>query len=171
MTLRFQLVETSCRSLWDFGWFDLSRFCIEGSSLERQEASNVLHEFLQHPISQRSFCDPGSWGESVDRHGPLLRAERAIESFRPISPCDLVRTARATMEDRPVKVPLSIAERAPVEAWIESIAKRGDEAFMLAKSDRPGTRVEWKWIWTVYCEFICISTDRAELTVAVIGED
>jgi hypothetical protein len=64
MALNYSVIETRMTPLWDFGWFDLTRFKIEGPPAERQDSKQVLGEFVRHPISQRSFCDPGPWGGS-----------------------------------------------------------------------------------------------------------
>ncbi|MGE3525610.1 MAG: hypothetical protein AB7I33_06795, partial [Gemmatimonadales bacterium] len=62
MALRFSVIESTTTPLWDFGWFDLTRFKIAGQPPKLQDCGQILGEFLRDPISQRSFCDPGQWG-------------------------------------------------------------------------------------------------------------
>ena len=99
MALKFSAVETTVSRLCDYGWFDLTRFKIEGPSAERQDCSRVLQAFLRDPISQRSFCDPGPWGESVQRHGPFLRESILPDWFRPITADELREEIQTALED------------------------------------------------------------------------
>ena len=85
MALSFSVINTRMTPVWDFGWFDLTRFKVDGPATERQDCYHVLAEFLRAPISQRSFCDPGQWGESIQRHGPFLCERLAVMWFRPIT--------------------------------------------------------------------------------------
>ena len=171
MTPVFHVIETAATPLWDFGWFDLTRFRIEASVAERHDALGLLRAFLRDPISQRSFCDPGRWGLSVGRHGPFLREKLAADSIRPLSTSELANRLRAALEDPQFTSPPTPAQRRPVEAWLELVRTRGDTAFELAVPDASDSRVEWSYVWLVFHEFLCFSPEREELAVAVIGYD
>lgn len=56
MALSFTVIETTITPPWAFGWFDLSRFKIDGLPEERSPGVDILREFLREAISQRSFC-------------------------------------------------------------------------------------------------------------------
>ena len=171
MALRFSVSETMMTPLWDFGWFDLTRFKVEGPSAARQDSWHVFREFLHDPISQRSFCSPGPWGESVDRHGPFPRERLVADWFRPISQHELATRVQAAFDDPDFTERPSREQRMPIEAWVESVRARGDITFALSAPDEADARVDWHFVWTVYYEFACLSPEREELTIAVIGYD
>lgn len=173
MTLSFAVVETTLTRLWDHGWFDLTRFKVSGPLAERQRVGRVLAEFLRDPISYRSFCtSPDPWGNPNARglHGPFPSATLAPEWFRPVSLDELQRRLAEILDDPDFEPPLSQAQRAPVEAWLESTRARGDDLVYLDAPDVPGVRVEWD-VWLLFHEFVGFSPDREELIVAVIGYD
>ncbi len=171
MALSFSVIETTMSPLWDYGWFDMTRFSVEGPPAERQDCRYALREFLQDPVSQRSFCDPGPWGESIQRHGPFPREKLVADWFRPIPPHELMDRVRVALDDPEFTEPPSLEQRLPVETWVETVKARGDTAFALEAPDRPDARVDWALVWTVYHEFVSFSPEREELTVGVIGYD
>lgn len=165
------MVETVKTPLWDFGWFDLTRFKVDGPPSERKECGRVLEEFLRQPISHRSFCDPGPWGDRVGRHGPFFSEKLVAEWFLPISIEEFKERIQAVLYDHDFTEPPSADQRKPVWEWEASIRARGDDLFALEAPDEPGIKVDWEWIWTVYWEIASISPDRAELSFGVIGYD
>ncbi|CBK42637.1 protein of unknown function [Nitrospira defluvii] len=171
MALSFSVIDTTMTPLWDFGWFDLTRFKVDGPATERQDCNHVLTEFLRAPISQRSFCDPGQWGESIQRHGPFLCDRLAAEWFRPITTEQLEDRIRAALDDPEFTVPPNNEQRQPVEGWAAAVKGRGDDAFVLDAPDLAEIKVDWAFVWTVYREFATVSPDREELAIGVIGFD
>ncbi len=171
MALHFVISEITKTRLWDFGWFDLTRFRVEGPPGEWRHCKHILAEFIRHPISQRSFCTLGPWGESVRRHGPYLHEKLSAEWFRPITYEELEEQIKATFEDEEFTEPPSAEQRRPVEAWVEAVRKRGDDVFLLDPPDRADVRVEWDFVWSVYVEFVSVSPDREFFEVGVIGYD
>jgi len=170
MTLTFELIETATSPLWDFGWFDCSRFRIT-SPVEHAEPYDLLITFLRSPISQRSFCDLGPWGEPVGRRGPFLHGIAVASAFRSIDANELARevgTVLCNPKFRPLPSPI---QRHPVESWVERMRARGDAAFTLDLAHCSSHRIDFAWIWRVYHEFVCVSPAHDELTVAVIGYD
>ncbi len=170
MAIRFSVIQTTMSPLWDYGWFDCTRFNVEGPLGERQDWRHLLEEFLRDPISQRSFCDQGPWGESVQRHGPFLRERLVADWLRQLPPRELAHRVQVALDDPEFTEPPSREQRMPVQSWVDAITARGDTAFVLEAPDQPGVRVHWD-VWNVYHEFVCLSPDREELTVAVIGYD
>ncbi|MBU1241814.1 hypothetical protein KKD52_15005 [Myxococcota bacterium] len=157
--------------LWDFGWFDLTRFEVDGPFAERHRFGHVLAEFLRDPISQRSFCTlPDPWGNSGGLHGPFPLATLAPEWYRPLPLDELQRRVAMTLDDPEFTTPPSRQQRAPVEAWLESARTRGDDLVALDAPAVPGVRVEWD-VWLLFHEFVCFTPDREEMIVAVIGFD
>jgi hypothetical protein len=167
----FRVIETSTSSLWDFGWFDLTRFQVEDRAVERSDSKVVLRDFLRDPISRRSFCDPGPWGEAIERHGPVLHEKLSVEWFREIASEDFANRIPAALDDPQFRVPPSTEQRRPVEAWAQTARARKDALFVLEPADEQEGRVDWHWVWTVYHEFIAVRPDRKELSVGVIGFD
>jgi len=171
MALGFTVIETTMTQLWDFGWFDLTRFRVDGPPVERQSCGLVLAEFLRDPISRRSFCSsPDQWGNSAALHGPFPIERLAPEWYRPLPLGDLQRRVATTLDDPEFTTPPSGQQRAPVEAWLDAARTRGDDAVALEAPALPGVRVEWD-VWLLFHEFVCFSPDRKEMTVAVIGFD
>ncbi len=171
MALNFSVIETTMTPLWDFGWFDLTRFKIDGPPSERQDSKHVLGEFVRHPISQRSFCDPGPWGDPVERHGPFLHRRIVGEWFRPISVEVLRERIRVVLEDPEFTEPPSARQREPVDAWVAGARVRCDDIFTLDALAQPETKVDWEFVWSVYQEYASVSRDREELSIGVIGYD
>lgn len=171
MTLRFTVIETTQTPLWDNGWFDLTRFKIEGPLDEAQGCGGILADFLRDPISQRSFCDGGEWGQAVGRHGPFLHGKLGVERLAPISGASLEEILRAEFDNPEFSEPPDVAQRAPVEAWAKGIRERGEDILIFEVQDSPELEVEWSWVWWVYREFVLVDLDRTELSVAVIGYD
>ncbi|MBI5850618.1 MAG: hypothetical protein HZB39_06195 [Planctomycetes bacterium] len=171
MALSFAVIETTMTPLWDFGWFDLTRFAVNGSAGKRQDSSHVLREFLSDPISQRSFCDLGHWGESVQRHGPFPHDRVVVEWFRAITPEELMERIRAVLDDPEFAEPPGAEQRRPLEAWVETVDARGDVVFALDAPEQVHARVDWDFVWMVYREFVSVSPNRDELSVGVIGYD
>lgn len=171
MALTFTMIETTMTPLWDLGWFDLTRFKVDGPPSERQDGSGVLGEFLRLPISQRSFCDPGQWGEPVERHGPLLHRGLVADLFRPLSSEELGARIQLVLDDPQFTESPKAEQRESVEAWVAAVQARGDELFVLDSADQAGAQVDWAWVWIVYQEFASVSRDREELSIGVIGYD
>jgi hypothetical protein len=51
----FRHVETELSRLWDFGWFDISRFAV--TSKPGTVIDTLLTDFVKDPIFRRSFCE------------------------------------------------------------------------------------------------------------------
>jgi len=113
MALSFSVSDTMMTPLWDYGWFDLTRFKVEGPSAERKNSSHILSEFLLDPISQRSFCSPGPWGDSVQRHGPFPRERLVADWFRPIAHEEFAKRVLAALDDPDFTEPPSREQHGP----------------------------------------------------------
>jgi hypothetical protein len=144
MALRFAVIETTMTQLWDFGWFDLTRFKVDGPPAERQVVGHLLAEFLGDPISQRSFCtSPDPWGSAGGLHGPFPLAKLVPEWYRPLPLDELPRRLERILNDAELITPPSSQQRVHVEAWLEAARRRGDDLLVLEAPDTPGIRVEW----------------------------
>mgnify|MGYP001769662233 CR=1 FL=1 len=168
----FSLNDSRKTRLWDFGWFDLSSSKILGVPDGPQDSTRVLAEFLRDPISQRSFCNRGPWGESIERHGPFLHDRLTVEWFRRITIQNLKEQIQATLENPEFTEPPDPGQCQPVNAWVEAVEAHGDDIFALDVPHHSGVRVEW-WdcVWFVYREFAVVSPDRGELAIGVLGYD
>lgn len=171
MALSFAVIETAMAPLWDFGWFDLTRFKVDGPLSEREDWRRVFGDFLRDPLSRRSFCGPEPWGTPIERHGPFLHRRIAAEWFRPITAQMLSERIHAVLDDPRFRMPPEAGQRVPVEAWAAAVRTRHDDAFALDPPDQVEAKVDWDWVWTVYQEFASISRDRQELSIGVIGYD
>jgi len=172
MALRFTVIESTSSSLWDFGWFDHTQFKVHGPAEERQNCQDVLREFLQDPISQRSFCtSPDPWGDPIGRHGPFLTGKLGANWFEPLSPAEFERRVQAALDDPEFDEPPSREQRLIVDAWMNAVKTRGDDTFGLDAPAQSDARVDWAFVWIVFHEFICLDRNREELIVAVIGYD
>lgn len=168
----FTLIETTKTPLWDFGWFDLSRFKVDGLCGARPDGLDVLRAFLRDEISQRGFytrTDP--WGIASGLHGPFPLESLKAEWYRSLS-IEEVRQRVATILDDDVEFTSSPPpeQRLPVSEWLDAVGIRGDRLLVLEAPDLPGVRVEWD-VWLLFHEFVSVSPTREEMTVAVIGYD
>ena len=171
MEMNFNLIESKASKLWDFGWFDHSRFEIDGPVGDRQER-HVLSQFLNDPIFERSFCEsPDPWSAALGRHGPFPIHRMAADWFQSLSLSELASKIRIALADPEFNAPPSDEQRLPVDAWVDAVTVRGDSAFLLDVPNEPDNWVEWAEVWMVFHEFVCVSPDRRELAVAVIGYD
>ena len=169
MKLEFTATESKSSALWDFGWFDLSRFSVDGFAEGPRRCHDVLENFISHPISQRSFCtSPDPWGASVERHGPFPRGRLKIDWYRPLSHEELRQRVAIVLDNPEFTVSPSHEQRQPIEAWLNEAQADRDELLVL--EEPPNARVDWD-VWLLFQEFICFNPDRDELTTAVIGYD
>jgi hypothetical protein len=100
MALSFTVIESTMTPLWDFGWFDLSRFKIDGLPDEPPAGVDVLREFLRDAISQRSFCtSPDPWGNTGGLHGPFPMEILEAEWYGSMSPEDLPQRVATILND------------------------------------------------------------------------
>ena len=171
MALRFALIETTNTRLWDVGWFDLTRFRVDGPLHERADGGSILAEFLRDPIAQRCFCtSPDPWGNSGELHGPFPMTRLVPDWYHRVSIDELRHRVAAALNDPQFREPPSEQQSAPVKAWIEALQVRGDDLFVLEAPAAPGNRVEWD-VWSVFEEFVSMTRNQDELTVVVIGYD
>jgi hypothetical protein len=167
----FRVIETKLVRLWDFGWLDVTRLRVDSVSVVRAECADLIAQFFTDPISQRSFCSPGPWGEPIDRHGPFLRGQLTAARFLPVSLDELAARIHDVLDDPQFTDQPSEAQRIAAEALLEDVFARGDNAYWLMPIDDPDARVDWSFVWCIFHEFLCVSPDREELTVGVIGYD
>jgi len=171
MALSFTVIDTTMTPLWDFGWFDLSRFKIDGLPEERPAVIDVLREFLRDAISQRSFCtSPDPWGNTGGLHGPFPMEILEAEWYRSLLLEDMPQRVATILNDAEFTEPPSREQRLPVSEWLGAARVRGDDVVVLEAPDSPGVRVDWD-VWLAFQEFVCFSPNREEMTVAVIGYD
>lgn len=171
MSLGFHVRETTLTPLWDFGWFDRTRFGVEGPIDERRDGGLVLEDFLRNPISQRWFCTkPDPWGYGVGLLGPYQRARLAVTWFRPLSPEGLRSRVMKVLQGSGADGSPSPQQLVPVEAWLEESRTRGDEVLALDAPKTPGLRVEWD-LWLLFELFVCFPPEREEMGLVVFGMD
>ena len=53
---QFDLVATASSQLWDFGWFDVSRFRVTHHTEATPTWQDRVRSFFADPVSQRRFC-------------------------------------------------------------------------------------------------------------------
>src|SRR5688572_10463388 len=100
MAHTFSVKESHMGRLWDFGWFDLSRFEVGCGPGDRRDGGSMLRAFLRHPIARRQFCtsrDP--WGHSQEVHGPFLLEKLLVDWYRPVALDDLRSRVDAILDD------------------------------------------------------------------------
>jgi hypothetical protein len=170
-TLVLRVLDTTMSPLWAFGWFDRTRFRVDGPPTERQDARQVLREFLRDPLSQCSVCDRGTWGAPIQRHGPFLHGKLAAEWYRRVDPVEFSARIRRALHDPRLGEPPEHLQRLPFEAWVEAVRARSDALFALEAPDEPKSRVDWDFVWIGFYEFVAVSPDRTELAVGVVGCD
>jgi hypothetical protein len=169
--LTFTVIDHACTGLWDFGWFDLTHFRVDGFLDPPPGWREIFVEFLRAPIFEYSLCSPEPWGEGgLGRHGPAVLAAFLSSWILPLSAGDLAKRVRSILDDPEFTTPPTPEQRGSVDAWIADTVRDGDDAFLL---DIPASaREEWaSAVWTIYNEFLLLSPDRRVLTVAVFGYD
>ena len=171
MAYTFNVRDSQTSQLWDFGWFDVTRFEVERALGVPADCASILRGFLRNSISHRSFCtSPDPWGNAGGLHGPFPAQKLDAGWYRPVSLEDLRHRVATALDDAEFTTPPSHEQRQPVAAWLDGAQLRGDDVVVLEAPPLPGVRVEWD-VWLVFHEFVCFSPDRKEMTVAVIGYD
>lgn len=170
MACGFKVIDITQYPLWDFGWFDVTQFGIQCPPAEGLDVRSILTEFLLSPMSQRRFCDQSPWGEPAGHRGPFRHGCLTPYHYRPISRLELADRLTAALDDPEFTTPPSPDQRRPVEAWAEAISSRGDSLFALEAPPSPECRLDWD-VWSIYCEFIAVSSDGRELTFGALGYD
>jgi len=166
----FNLSETKMTRLWDFGWFDLTRFNIGGVADSDTAVEAILADFLADAVSQRSFCTPGPWGEAVGHHGPFLHEMMESDWYRQITAPQLAAGVQAALNDSSFDEPPALEQRVKVETWVASVS-HGSTLLVLDAPSAPEIRVEFSFIWPFFHEFIAVTPDRSELWVGVVSCD
>jgi hypothetical protein len=164
--MRFSLTSTSCSKLWDFGWFDLSRFRAEGS----RDPLALLEGYLASPLSRRSFCTADPWG--VDRnHGPIQGAKLGAPLFEPLDFNRCLNRVEDILRDSQFTSPPTALQSKPIDGWLTAIRERGDALFALRVPLPTEVFLDHAFVWLVFQEFISISPEGDEVVVAVFGYD
>jgi hypothetical protein len=171
MPWRFELLETSVTPLWDFGWFDRSRFRIDAPPAELCDLRTTLGAFLRDPISRRSFCThPDPWGAATDHHGPFSLGRPLAGSFRERTHEELRGRVQRILDDSRFPHAPSNEQRRPADAWLGELERRAEIASEL--EEPLGADSTWEAsVWWVFHEFACFSAERRELTIVVFGFD
>ncbi|MCA8976669.1 MAG: hypothetical protein KDC98_18250 [Planctomycetes bacterium] len=154
--------------LWDYGWFDQSRFAVDGRC---DSDTEVLAAFLKSPIAARSFCSsPDPWGADVGRHGPLLTGSCDARWFAQLGPDDFVSHIESVFRDSGFDDLPTARQRRTVDAWVDDALRRRDSVFLLSPPDDARIRVDWD-VWGLFVEFLCLDSEHQHLAVGVIGYD
>lgn len=172
MIFNFSLIETRSHKLWDYGWFDFSRFKVGGLTIENENPRRVLEGFLKDSISHRSFCsfsDP--WGASVSNHGPFIKDKLLPDYFKTISKNELSKRVQKALSNQEVIAPPGQDQTVPIQSWLKAVKTSDYNVFELDAPSNIGLRVEYDYVWDFFFEFICFSRIQEELSVAVIGYD
>ena len=170
MPLRFSVIDSTATPLWDYGWFDRTRFRVEGALESGADERALLAAFLADPLSRRSFCTSDPWGSPGDTHGPLRTDAWSLDwySSRSLEELDdCVRDAVALAGFPPV----SSEQLLPIQRWLDAARESDERAYVLRRNLSDDWKVEWSFVWICFHEFVAVSRARDELTVAVIGYD
>ena len=172
MTNLFTEIENTQYPLWDYGWFDLTRFRIRDDIQSFTNNFDVIRALLTDTIYQRSFCTfPDPWGALVQRHGPFLSNKISSEWYRSITAKELHHHVHKVIIDAGLDSPPDREQIQVVDKWVVDAGIHKNEIFIMEPPEDESLRVEWAYIWFVFTEFICINRLARELTVAVIGYD
>jgi hypothetical protein len=171
MRAEFEVIETTTSRVWDFGWFDRTRFRITGLGTYGgwREA---LRAFISDRIAERRFCThPDPWGAACGHHGPFESSALRVEWFQLVPPGELPARLQAAVADPQFTEMPSADQIQPIVAWASEVERRGDVVVELVPP-LPGARLQWaNMVWCVFREFVCVANDGSTLSVAVIGYD
>jgi hypothetical protein len=166
--MNFRHIDTALTRLWDYGWFDASRFAVSGTNGESHDG--ILSGFTKSPVFARSFCEsPDPWGKQIDRHGPFLLAQFQSEWYTPIPIEQLQPVLRDAIRSHDFQPDLDTEQWAVVDQW----AKPNDAsiAWRLDAPEDDFIRVEFASIWWAFDQFVIYNADTCELSIAVVGFD
>ena len=164
----FEVVESGASRLWDYGWFDQTRFRCSGDQAGTGE--HLLAALVRAPIYSRSFCtQPDPWGASDDDHGPYRRRELLNQAFAPISHDDLVARVNAAMSDPAFIGRPDAHQLIPVKQWLDLACSPVMETFVLEPAGEARTQLAELNIWHIFHEFAAVDSKAREIRLAVIG--
>ena len=153
MPLEFSIIDAQENKLWDYGWFDRTRFSASGYG-DRSPAG-CIDAFLKDPISQRTFCTPGPWGEDGAGHGPFNRGEMNATWFSAITQSELVADVQRVLADPEFTEPPSAQQQEPLSTWLNEVECRDDKRFKAVPPESANALIEIASIWLVYSEYLC----------------
>lgn len=172
MTIAFEETESEQSALWDYGWFNVTRFRFTPSSAIDPSAADVIRELTAAPIYQRSFCEtPDPWNASIERHGPFHAQTISPDWFKQIQADQFLTHIADAIRGADFDNPPTDDQIAHITNWADRVRSRGDAIFLMDAPDDEHLRVDWAHVWFVFTEFICVNRHQRELTVAVIGYD
>jgi hypothetical protein len=168
----FEVTDAATSPLWDFGWFDRTRFRVRGIR-RHADPQDILRAFFSDPMSQRAFCSqPDLWGVPCGHHGPFESSALLAEWFHPVVPGSLVSRVQAALADAQFKEMPSEHQIQPITTWATDVEREGAFVAELLPPPAPAGRLNWgTMVWAVFREFVSVTTDRTILSVAVIGYD
>jgi hypothetical protein len=171
MGISLELNDTNMTELWDFGWFDVSRFLFRSTSRDRPSDAEVLAQLLKNPLYQRSFCSGGPWGEKTETHGPFRVERLSVPSFQQVPSSEIAGRFQAVLESKDFSEPPDPEQLKPVNNWIQRMVSFCATAYLIDLSMCRDDQLEWSYVWSVFREVICINTDQRKIEIAVIGYD
>jgi len=169
MSHSFVVLETTSSPLWDFGWFDRTRF----RAIERQhDARGLLGALIQSPLYSRSFCtSPDPWGEGEGDHGPIALAALSIDAFIPVTHAELEERIRVALGRPDFSEPPSPDQTLPVYRWVQEASRPGVDLFALDAPPAASGKLANMGIWLLFHEFVAVDQANGEVSVVVIGYD
>jgi hypothetical protein len=170
-TARFELIDTTASQLWDYGWFDESRFRVPDAAASLEWRA-LVGAFFSDPISQRSFCSqPDPWGASCGRHGPFSVGSIDLAWFEVVRSGQLVARLTDALKDPQFRTPPSAEQVERVLSWGAEAERPGN---LVAELMPPSSGGGLKWahaVWCVFREYLVVASDGSTLSVAVVGYD
>ena len=165
----FELLHTTSTPLWDFGWFDVTRFRAT-HEFERESSAALLDALVRSDLYSRSFCQaPDPWGTTGNEHGPYALHQTGVGAFRPISHADLALEIESVVTNQDFTSQPSQDQLAPVREWVDRLRRPGVDLFMLT-APAAGSLANGG-IWEVFREFVGVESGVGQISVAVIGYD
>jgi hypothetical protein len=171
MHAEFEVIDTANSRLWDFGWFDRTRFRLTGLGTHGGW-QDALRAFIADPIAERRFCtQPDPWGASCGHHGPFKSGALQVEWFHRVPPGQLRVRLQAAVADSRFGPRPSADQMQPLLAWASEVERRWDIVAELIPPPN-ARRLDWAdMVWWVFREFVSVANDGSVMSVAVIGYD
>jgi hypothetical protein len=170
--MHFEVIDTATFKLWDFGWFDRSRFRFTGMGSSVSTSEDVLRAFIHSGLFPRRFCThPDPWGGPVDHHGPFTVERLSPASYVRIAHHMISRHVDAVLNSPGFAGPPSPDQLAVLTEWLREIGAADADVFILERHHAQDALIDWQEIWLIFTEIVAVVPSRGELMIGVLGYD
>lgn len=157
-------------SLWDFGWFDATRY-VEPRDTARLSAEERLRRLISSREYRNNFGERESWIKDPGPiHGPFRIEAILPASFKDISLLELQRRVQVRLTSPGFRPTAGRDQRGQVERLLHKVAAEARQCFYLNLDLQDKTKQHnYSFVHLLFDEYVVLEEDA--LWLLVIGYD